>query len=464
MSDPQGSKATETECEGNSATSSQTPTNDQGPGNREAPGEELPARIEQPSNAYLSKMPAEIILSITEHLGRQSLKSLALTSSRLHHTVSDAFYRSFNYETLHIALDEGDYEMFQRCIDHKAASATAVWGAEHARKHNDNIRFFSFKPIDYLTLAFKEDKMTADQCFNVLQWLVDNDGDLTSPCNDLHLLWIWPEQIRLAKTMKHMSHTFLRAFLTVADRAKLDVTAEIICYLSAKGFNFPRGVPLRDSNPYNRSDEAINEFSPLGITTHSPLAWMMGSAYPPRVLEAFLKQLQSQGATLASPLEECPESFRCDIINASDGPRIIAQDTLLTQFWALAANLYNDLLDPLGWRPVYNGEVGDIWEAKLNLLDMYQGIDDSERRHLLSILAALRKIEAGSQTKGGLAIRHDAKACWRELSNALSNSADETKITKFNGYEPADRVHRFSFKDEPYTVTLGSYGLPVLNY
>ncbi|RSL60382.1 hypothetical protein CEP51_013780 [Fusarium floridanum] len=191
MSDPQEPKATEIDCKDDSATSSQTPTNDQGPDNQEAPVEELPIRIEQPNDAYLVRMPSEVILSITDHMDRQSLRSLALTSARLYHTVSNAFYRSFNYETYRQALEAGDFAQIERCIEHNAAPSNVIWTKENAKPQfpllivrRDLLPYLDHKPINYLVFAFEEGKMTADQCFFVLRRLVKDGGDIATTWTD----------------------------------------------------------------------------------------------------------------------------------------------------------------------------------------------------------------------------------------------------------------------------------------
>ncbi|RSL89679.1 hypothetical protein CDV31_015824 [Fusarium ambrosium] len=309
MSDPQGPKATEIECKDDSATSSQTPTNDQGPDNQEAPVEELPIRIEQPNDAYLVRMPSEVILSITDHMDRQSLRSLALTSARLYHTVSNAFYRSFNYETYRQALEAGDFAQIERCIKHNAAPSNVIWTKENAkpqfpffRARRDLLPHLDHKPINYLDFAFHEGKMTADQCLFVLQRLVENGGDIATTWTD---------------------------------------------------FN--------------------HELEP--------------------------------------------------------------------------EQLCNELLDPLGWKPIYDGEVSDIWEAKLNLLDRYKGIDSFERRHLVSILTSLRKVEDRIRAQGVSVLRRNAKACLVELTAMLPSYSEESDIpTDSLGNFPQTRIHSFSLR------------------
>ncbi|KAI8724515.1 hypothetical protein NCS52_00020800 [Fusarium sp. LHS14.1] len=462
MSDPQGSKTTEIEGEGGSAVSCQTPTNDQGPDNPKAPVEKLPDRVEQPEDAYLVKMPSEIILSITEHMDRQSLRSLALTSSELHYTVRAEFYRSFNYETYRLALKTGDFDQIQRCIAHNAAPVDIVWGKEHEEpatpaheNRRDLLGYLDHKPINYLVFAFEEGKITADQCLFVLRRLVENRGDIATAWTDFEDLE--PERIgkraEFAGKMKHIPHYFLLAFRKEIDNAKLEGAASIICYLSAKGFNFPREVPAYLYNSgfesRSRSREDYLEFVPMGRTyDHAPITWMMRSACPPSVLEAFLKRLRRQGATLTSPLEKCPESLRYRQSYLKHGVIDYEQDTMTTELWFLAMQLYDDLLDPLGWRPIYDGEVSDIWESKLDLLDRYQGIDDSERRHLVSILKSLRNIEDKVRAQGVSVFRRNARrACWTELTAMLPSESEGSYISMFSDTDSlTDRVHRFSLQ------------------
>ncbi|KAL2684662.1 hypothetical protein Neosp_005744 [[Neocosmospora] mangrovei] len=469
MSDPQGSKATEIEREDGSAASCQTPTNDKGPDNNEAPVKKLPDRVEQPNNAYLVKMPSEIILSITEHMDRQSLRSLALTSFGLHITVRAEFYRSSNYETFRLALAAGDFATIERCDEHNAAPADATWVEELAGELDDDPPdIFYYRPIDYLMFAFEKDKMTLNKCYAMLWWLVEKGSDMSTACIPLSYRIAGNEgkEFQFAKTMKHMPHSFLRAFAVETDRAKLAAAAISICFLSERGFTFPREILVEDYGHKYRSRESLSDFAPVRFRAGSPMARMMRSACPPMVLEAFLKQLQLQGATLTSPLERCPESLRCaqpflSLTGRHQSMEICREDTLITQYSNLVVGLYNDLLDPLIWRPTYNGDIGDIWERKLKLLDTYQGIDEIEKRHLLSILAVLRKIEDNSW------IRRDEETCLRELLSALPDSRDESEILKVNEEgDPADRVHRFSFKhfDDPMGLWRFRYNSFNLSY
>lgn len=458
MSDPQESKTTEIECEGGSAASCQTPTNDQRLDNHETPVEKIPVRAEQSEDAYLVKIPSEIILSIAERIDRQSLRSLALTSARLNQTLRGEFYRRHKCETFRQALEAGDFGQIQRCIEHNAAPADAVWVKERpgepSYKPPD---YFDYRPIDYLMLAFEKDKMTPNQCYAMLEWLVEKGSDMATACIPFRY-WIagnMGQEFEFVRAMRHMPHSFLRAFTVESDRAKLAGAASSICFLADRGFTFPRHILVTDYGCVRRSRESLSEFTPLLFDTYSPITRIMRSACPPMVLEAFLKQLQRQGATLTSPLEQCPESLRreqiamsCPWMSPDIRTSACMEFTLLSDFSTLAIGLYNDLLDPLIWKPVYNGETGDIWEKKVDLLDMYQGIDEVEKHHLLSILAALRKIEGNSR------IRCDAKACMWELSSALPDCEDEPEIESYSGdrwdddeynpsNEPDDRVHRF---------------------
>lgn len=414
---------------------------------------EVPPVSEQPNDAHLAKMPSEIILSIAEHMDRQSLKRLALTSSKLHHTVRSEFYRSFNYETFRLALKGGDFDMIQRCIMHNAAPVDVTWGSEHAsRRRSDPLRLLEHKPINYLIPAFAEGKMTADQCLHVLRWLVENGGDMAAACaNFRDMDWdVAKEQVEFGRSLKLMPHSVLCLLVAETDRAKLDGVASIICYLLAQGFNLPRCMPVLTGAPIPMGRDTHPEFVPLQFREHGCMARLMRSACPPSVLEAFLKQLRRRGATLTSPLEKGPRSLR-RVYQYSAGRLLnYERDTLATQIWSFVVELYNDLLDPASWKPAYDGEVGDVWEAKLDLLDAYEGVDDSERLLLRSILAALRSIEARARAEGVPVMKRDARACWRELTAALPSSAtSEQQQQQTVDPAPADRVHRFSLLARP---------------
>ncbi|RTE72479.1 hypothetical protein BHE90_013102 [Fusarium euwallaceae] len=156
-----------------------------------------------------------------------------------------------------------------------------------------------------------------------------------------------------------------------ADRDKLDGVAKMICYLSSKGFNFPRYGEFVDES----------DFDPAPI--------------------------------------------------------------ILTQVWELVAELYNDLFDPQRWKPLYIGEVGDIWVEKVRLLHEYEGIDDVEARLLIAILSALRKIEARAQASEGLDFERDAKTCWHELCMAFEPFFDDDQLLNSQFRHREDRMHRF---------------------
>ncbi|KAJ4321135.1 hypothetical protein N0V84_005487 [Fusarium piperis] len=433
---------------------------------------------QEPANhdINLAKMPSEIILSIAEHMDRQSLRNLALTSSRLHQTVRSKFYRGFNHETFRLALEEGDFAMIQRCMAHDAAPVDVTWGREHPKSADDeNVhsldrmphdrpqyfdpvpsdlhRYVDHKPINYLIPAFGEGKMTADECLHVLRWLVENGGDIAAACADFRdKNWdVAKLQIEFGRNLKLMPYSILRLLVAETDRAKLDGIASMICYLLAQGFNFSRCMPVFNDVPDPRRRDGYPKFVPLIFSDPGCMARMMNSACPPSVLEAFLKQLRHQGVMLTSPLEKGPKSLR-NVYWLEDGKLIpFERDTLVTQTWSLVVELYNDLLDPARWKPAYDGEVGDIWEAKLDLLDTYKGVDDSERATLRSILAGLRKIEAKARAEGGLVIKRDQRACWRELAATLSSYTHDPDTASAADVDspPAERVHSFSLSPRP---------------
>ncbi|RSL39478.1 hypothetical protein CEP53_014028 [Fusarium sp. AF-6] len=190
-----------------------------------------------------------------------------------------------------------------------------------------------------------------------------------------------------------------------ADRDKLDGVAKMICYLSSKGFNFPRWV--RGVGSTLRSREEYDEFTPLNYD--SPFLVTMLMRYGEFV----------------------------------DEPDFDPAPIILTQVWELVAELYNDLFDPQRWKPLYIGEVGDIWVEKVRLLHEYEGIDDVESRLLIAILSALRKIEARAQASEGLDFERDAKVCWHELCMAFQPFFDDDQLLDSQFRHREDRMHRF---------------------
>ncbi|UPK99148.1 hypothetical protein LCI18_010083 [Fusarium solani-melongenae] len=399
----------------------------------------------------LDRLPDEIVLSIIKHMRRAKLKSLALTCTNLRRVVLPEFYRSGNYRTFRLALRSGSLEMVKQCAEYGSAPINGGWKVGHREdgrvKECECTTLFSHlvhRPIHFLALGLDNDETTAEQCLEVLQWLVDNDSDITAGSID-DPGWNTIEanaQIEFARRMKHMPCSFLHIFKMSIDRDKLDGVARIVCHLSSEGFNFPRLVQGVGSTL--RSNEEYTGFTPLSYDSPFLVTTLMRSACPPSLLEAFLKQLKRQGVKLTCPRDSCPPQFKySELIDDHDGDFDPAP-TILTQVWELVAELYNDLFDPQRWKPVYIGEVGDIWEEKVRLLDEYEGINDVERLLLGSILSALRKIEARAQASGGLDIGRDAKTCWYELSMTFESFFDDDQLLDSLYWNPEDRMHRFA--------------------
>lgn len=403
------------------------------------------------TNANLARLPDEIVLFIIKDLRRASLKSLALTCANLCRIVRPDFYRSGKYKTFRLALRSGDLDMVKRCAKYDAAPIDGVWKVGfredgHVKECECSTLFSHLvhHPIHFLTLGLYKDEMTADQCFEVLQWLVDHGSDITAASIDDRG---WDDieadaQIDFIRRMKHMPCSFLHTFKMSTNRDKLDGVARIVCHLSSQGFNFPRLV--RGVGSTLRSKEEYTEFTPLSYDSPFLVTMLMRPACPPSLLEAFLEQLRRQGVKLTCPRDSCPPQFKYgELIDDHDGDFNPAP-TILTQVWELVAELYNDLFDPQRWKPLYIGEVGDIWVEKVRLLDEYEGINDVERLLLVSILSALRKIEARAQTSGGLDIGRDAKACWYELSMTFESFFDDDQLLDSQYRHPEDRMHRFA--------------------
>ncbi|RSL60383.1 hypothetical protein CEP51_013781 [Fusarium floridanum] len=393
-------------------------------------------------NANLARLPDEIVLDIIKHLrrSRSSLKSLALTCANLRRIVLPDFYPRRKHKIFRQALRSGDLDMVKRCASYGAAPVDGVW--EVGFRENGGFKdcecstLFSHlfhRPIHLLSMGLDKDEMTADQCFQVLKWLVEHDFDITTASVDADT------HINFGQEMKHMPCSLLHTFKMSADRDKLDGVAKMICYLSSKGFNFPRWV--RGVGSTLRSREEYDEFTPLNYDSPFLVTMLMRSACPPSLLEAFLKQLQRQGVKLTCPRDSCPSQFRYgEFVDESDfDPAPI----ILTQVWELVAELYNDLFDPQRWKPLYIGEVGDIWVEKVRLLHEYEGIDDVEARLLIAILSALRKIEARAQASEGLDFERDAKTCWHELCMAFEPFFDDDQLLNSQFRHREDRMHRF---------------------
>ncbi|KAL2684663.1 hypothetical protein Neosp_005745 [[Neocosmospora] mangrovei] len=407
-------------------------------------------------NANLAKLPDEIVLDIIKHLHRPNLKSLALTCMNLRRIVRPNFYRSRKHRIFRQALRSGDLAKVKRCAMYGAAPVDGVWKAD-LQDYDDRIIECECKtlvshrlhyPIHFLTLGLDKDEITADQCFEVLQWLVEKGFDITAgSVDDRH--WGWgglkvevDAKIEFAKTMKHIPCSFLHVFKMSTDRNKLDGVAKIVCHLSSQGFNFPRLV--RGVGSTLRTEEEYEEFTPLSYDSPHLMTMLMRSSCPPSLLEAFLKQLKRQGVNLSCPRADCPPEFQYSVVVDDDSDeRPNPAPTILTQVWELVAELYNDLFDPQRWRPLSVGEIGDIWVEKVRLLDEYEGISNVEKRLLVAILSALRKIKARAEASGGLEIKRDAKACWYELCMSFQYFFDDDELLDSQFRHRQDRMHMF---------------------
>ncbi|KAM5343137.1 hypothetical protein ACJ41O_014103 [Fusarium nematophilum] len=406
----------------------------------------------------LLQLPTEILLQIMEDesLGRQDLKSFALTSARLFGLARPAFYRANSYETFRRALKAADVDMMDRCEKFEAAPKPGTdtdtdtdteWSSTVVGCQCRYLEHRVHRPVDIVLESLVNNEALTESCHDALVWLLDRNhsaergpeergesigpddtdtepdetdtepGDADTEPEDTE-----PDNTEPDET-KYMSAVLPNLLQKGSSTKRVEGICRIIRLLKDRGLEMPFDLYLpKLLDDKNEPEPARGDpwwDVPLDtVTCMSAVTLAMKSHCPPSFLEFVLRGFEGQARQLAAhdKLQLCPEQIECcaRCVPWEDAERLGLLG--FTDVDVLLANLHADLLYPsTRWSESYPGEVADIFEEKLNLLVRYKAATEAEQRLLSSILGALREMGAMSQASGGLDRGRDEKDCWVRL-------------------------------------------------
>ncbi|KAG5661026.1 hypothetical protein KAF25_002669 [Fusarium avenaceum] len=372
-----------------------------------------------PQNSMLALLPTEIIIPIAELIdsqrdSRRTLDHLSQACVRMYHIVRPYFYRAENFLQFHNAVSVANITMMERCEYFDAAPVDVVWDRPNLDRPNQ----CRYTPVELFLRNVDEGKdrqETADRAalrdskrdkvFDALGWLLERgaNGEV-SMANECF------EDIDLPSG--HMSSQMLRQFQVGTSQRGSEVLFNMIRMLSRYGYSNPTR-PDSIGGWQCIDKPAWYEGTMTNYYTASPLDLALKSHVPPSLLNLMLEEYEARGLRLRDLHSECPPS--------------------LVQSASRQTNM--------------EGEVADIFKAKLDIMIKHEMIDNSERALLSSIGAALYRIASIGHAAGGLGKKH-FKMSWEMLWNAVRPFTQDPNLVltpweALVNHGPR-RIHRFA--------------------
>ncbi|KAF4966797.1 hypothetical protein FSARC_5560 [Fusarium sarcochroum] len=351
---------------------------------------------------FLLRLPTEILLMIIkdESLEYDDIRDIGLVSVRLYGITRKIFYHGRKLLVFRAALEGGCVEIMTKCSDYDAAPKNIAWWWHPYEKqyylldgNKDRGRFH--RPVDFLLKGYRERKFSANRCIEALKWLIDNGYRTHQYVGNVDTKRFW---------IPFVLGEMLSAVAT--DKELHQGVCSIIHFLYSKDFTL--GTWTGPKVYKSRPKALYTIYTPFSNVSGDTMEVLMQSACPPSILELYLKQLDNRGVHLKSRLQKPVDWWD------------IGTSPTFTKVEEILEILFDDLFDPWTWKAEYPSEVGDILDAKIDLLTRYQGICDDERKVLNDIVAALRRIEAKHEERG-LTFKRDGVWCWYELCMSVSD-------------------------------------------
>ncbi|KAG8675845.1 hypothetical protein FPOAC2_01927 [Fusarium poae] len=399
----------------------------------------------------LSRRPPKVPEPITEYttiLSALDMRNLALTSSSLFYPVRSSFYRADSCHAFRSALKHADIDAIKRCAEFGAAP-DLHWHLEDVCYCKGNHRHLFHRPIDVFLLSVKHGSVPISKAIEVLQWLLDNGYDAYEQSTQVKDFPDWSMEPRLGEEKKAEENALLATARTMpeillhtlaedtGDRDRIEGICQMIYMLLDHGYLIPYNVNVFQN---------YRSLPPGAI--HTPMNAAIMCQCPPHFLRALLELYKRHGVDCQLEANDCPESMNSWVGWSLMDSR---NSNLLAQKWmhrpvldTLAWNLYTALLDPAEpWKEAYNGELADIFEEKIELMEKYNFIDNKETNALRGMLEALQCIATMAEELGGLDRARDGKKCWQLICDPLRVVFKDLGTQYFY----PRRVHRFEFND-----------------
>ncbi|KAF5004745.1 hypothetical protein FDECE_8772 [Fusarium decemcellulare] len=410
------------------------------------------------SNTGFLSLPSEIILWVQEeYLPWEDTRSLILTYSRFFHLCKPYFYRGGGFVTFRRAVSLADVEFMQRCANYNAAPVV-TWRTEYGEyslrvdaglpvpaaspecgcgdmcAQHPHIKH---RPVDLLMISLERDQISAAQCLEALQWLANKGFDLYHAFHHHRQEGPKPSQYVITR-IKRVPTGFFNMLQLTSNRTKLAGLARIIRFLSREGLTIYK-VLEAGKRPVPR-EENYTLYVPMSSTTKQVMELMMRSSCPPYILEHFAMQMFRGGLPLNSDMSSAAPPIE---LYGFQWKRGVYNSVMATRMRAWLNTFYDDLFDPQAWKPAYVGEMGDILEAKIQVLDTYAAITFNEKMILKAILASIRGIEARERACGALFSEIDGLQCWYELCMSVHEFVKSRQLPERNSPLRMPRLHEF---------------------
>ncbi|KAM0559305.1 hypothetical protein ACHAPJ_004324 [Fusarium lateritium] len=410
------------------------------------PNNFLPAVIRaasaQNQQSRLLQLPTEILLQIIESedlpgaylLRWQDIKSVSLVSVRLYHIARKRYYLGQRYKVFRRALQEGNVNVLNACEQYNALPYTSTaWTTPYLdlkpRNKDDRsptcdcgskdekhcLHYVS----DHLLVGLRNKWCSAENFMDSAGWLLDRGFTVQQHmCNTVQ----WPISPLTASSLRRQRYIPFALFYmlwSTTDREHHRDLCRIIRFLSYIGLMIPsiawelKSGYMREAIFRGRSDEMLATYFPLSRTPGGIMQLAMRSCCPPFILRLLLEQLDRLGM----PLKSCPSPDIDTRLSpyTTNYPRF---DTCVNDMIEV---FFDEFLDPLSWKAEYTGEIGDIFAAKMDLLDKHNSLTPDERELLQAILTGIRKVETGILEKGSPDYNEDAVSVWYDLCISVSD-------------------------------------------
>ncbi|KAJ4261648.1 hypothetical protein NW762_007084 [Fusarium torreyae] len=399
------------------------------------------ASVQNQQNRLL-RLPTEILLEIIEsedspgtYLIRwQDIKSVSLVSVRLHHIARKRFYSGRRFKVFRRALQEGNVDVMNACARYNAVPyAFTAW----------SIPYLDFKPrnkddrsptcscgsqdqqhslhyiSDHLIVGLRHKWCSVENFVESVKWLLLRGFTVEHHlCNTVQ----WPITPLTPSSLRRQHYIPFALFYmlwSTTDRKHHRDICRVIRFLSDLGLMIPsiawelKSGYMREAIFRGRSDKRLATYFPVSRTPGGIMQLAMRSCCPTFILRLLLEQLDR----LEIPLKSCPSPH----VNTRLSPYTTYYPKFETSVDDMLEVFFDEFFDPWSWKAKYTGEMGDIFAAKIALLDKHNSLTPDERELLHGILTGVRKVEAGIREKGYLDYNEDAVSVWYELCMSASD-------------------------------------------
>lgn len=274
--------------------------------------EQHPTATESNTCCPFLSVPNEIILLFVEKgsLDRNSLRDLALTSSRLFQVTRPIFYKGYNYEAFRRAVNQFDVAAMERCALFDAAPVDFEWNVPSPcwvySDDSDDIleRGWTKTPLATLVSGFitvfsveaLPSSLSAESNrHNAVRWLLDHGADPNKSSPPFFCYCRQRGVSQCDQSRPVIFHLLPWLLKEGIPRFRIDTMSRLVSLLCARGAVMPLKLdqfPVLNENRthYPIDMTEVSTVLELGLLLHSP----------PSILECLLINLERRGLSLTT--------------------------------------------------------------------------------------------------------------------------------------------------------------------